>query len=99
MSPLPLNLAVLAFIIVFFILVYFGSFTALTATTPGLLWMRLEVRNWSGTHPTGREAFWRAFGYLVSIAALMLGFLWAAVDSEGMTWHDRMSGTFVTPTS
>jgi hypothetical protein len=26
----------------------------------------------------------------------MLGFIWAWVDSEGMTWHDRMSGTFIT---
>jgi len=27
----------------------------------------------------------------------MMGFLWALVESEGLTWHDRMSGTFITP--
>jgi uncharacterized RDD family membrane protein YckC len=97
LSPLPLNLAVLGLIAVFFILVYFGLFTALTSTTPGLLWMELEVRNLDGLPPTGQEAFWRAFGYLVSISALMLGFVWALVDSDGLTWHDRMSGTFIVP--
>lgn len=91
----PLNLAVIAVIAVFFILVYFGLFTALTSSTPGLLWMECEVRNLEGAHPTTQESFMRAFGYLVSITALMLGFLWALLDSEGLTWHDRMSGTFI----
>jgi uncharacterized RDD family membrane protein YckC len=54
-----------------------------------------EIHNLEGAHPTTQEAFLRAFGYLVSITALMLGFLWALLDSEGLTWHDRMSGTFV----
>jgi uncharacterized RDD family membrane protein YckC len=90
-----LNLAVLVFIAVFFILAYFGLFTAIASSTPGLLWMECEVRNLEGAHPTTQESFLRAFGYLVSISALMLGFLWALLDSEGLTWHDRMSGTFI----
>ncbi|MGD1104323.1 MAG: hypothetical protein ABSA59_19915, partial [Terriglobia bacterium] len=45
--------------------------------------------------PTVRESFWRAFGVLVSLSALMLGFVWACVDSDGLTWHDRMSGTVI----
>jgi hypothetical protein len=43
-----------------------------------------------------RESFWRAFGVLVSLSALMLGFVWACVDSDSLTWHDRMSGTVIT---
>lgn len=95
-SPQPLPIAVLVFIAVFELLAYFGLFTALTASTPGLLSMGLEVRNFDGALPTPGESISRAFGYLVSIAALMLGFIWAAVDSEGLTWHDRISGTFIT---
>ncbi len=95
----PLNLAVLGFIAVFFITVYFGLFTSLTSSTPGLLWMGLEVRNLEGDRPTPGEAAWRAFGYLVSIAGLMLGFIWALVDSDGLTWHDRISRTSVTVAS
>lgn len=95
-SPDPVNFAVLAFLLVFFILVYFGLFTALTSSTPGQLSMGLEVRNLDGTFPSAQDSFWRAFGVLVSGSALMLGFIWALVDSDGLSWHDRMSGTFLT---
>jgi len=96
LTPTPLNLAVLGFIIATLGISYFGAFTAITSTTPGLLWVGIEVRNMNGSHPTPRQAFWRAFGYLVSASALMLGFVWALVDSEGLTWHDRISDTFLT---
>jgi uncharacterized RDD family membrane protein YckC len=97
LSAQPLNLAVLAFVAVFFVFGYFALSAAFTASTPGLLWMGVEIRNLDGLPPTPREALWRAFGYLVSIAALMVGFMWALVDSEGLTWHDRMSGTYLVP--
>ncbi len=97
LSAQPLNLAVLAFIAGFFVFVYFALSITFGASTPGLLWMGIEVRNLDGLPPTPREALWRAFGYLVSVAALMLGFVWALVDSESLTWHDRMSGTYLVP--
>jgi uncharacterized RDD family membrane protein YckC len=90
-----LNFAVASFIGVLICLAYFGVFTALTATTPGLLWMGIEVRNLQGNPPTTRQVFWRSFGYLVSTSALLLGFVWALVDSDGLTWHDRMSDTYL----
>ncbi len=93
-----LNVVVLAFIPAFLIMAYFGLFTALTATTPGLLWMGLEIRDMDGGLPTPQDAFYRAFGCLVSTSALLLGFVWALVDSESLTWHDRMSRTFLTST-
>ena len=94
-TPRPLNIAVLGLIGLLIFLVYFGLFTALTASTPGLLWMGLEVRNFDGGAPSARESCWRAFGYLVSTSALMLGFVWSLVDSDGFTWHDRMCRTFI----
>lgn len=94
-TPQPLNIAVLGLIALLIFLVYFGLFTALTSSTPGLLWMGLEVRNFDGGAPSARESCWRAFGYLVSTAALLLGFVWSLVDSDGLSWHDRMSGTFI----
>ncbi len=92
------NLAIVAIITTFLALAYFGAFTALTSTTPGLLWVGIEVRSLEGGHPTLHQSFWRAFGYLVSASALFLGFVWALVDSEGLTWHDRMSDTFLAST-
>jgi uncharacterized RDD family membrane protein YckC len=97
LTPVPPNLAIVAVIAIIFVFAYFGLFTAVTFSTPGLTWMGIEVRNMAGYPPAPPESFLRAFGYLVSIAALMIGFCWALVDSEGLTWHDRISGTFLTP--
>jgi uncharacterized RDD family membrane protein YckC len=91
-----LNFAILGTISILFFLAYFGIFTALSSSTPGLLWMSLEVRSLDGGAPSPQESFWRAFGYLVSMASLMLGFVWAVVDGDHLTWHDHMSGTFIT---
>jgi uncharacterized RDD family membrane protein YckC len=87
--------AVIAFIVVLLILVYLGAFTALASSTPGLLFMGLEVRSLDGTAPTPTDSVLRALGCLISASALMLGFAWALVDSDGLTWHDRISGTLV----
>ena len=97
LTPVPPDLAIVALIAVILVWAYFGLFTALTFSTPGLTWMDIEVRNMEGSPPAPRESLLRAFGYLVSISALMIGFVWALVDSEGLTWHDRISGTFLTP--
>jgi uncharacterized RDD family membrane protein YckC len=96
MSSSSVNMAVLGVVAYIFVFAYFGLFTTLTSTTPGLLLMGYEIRNLHGAYPTPRESFWRAFGVLVSMSALMLGFVWAWVDSDSLTWHDRMSGTFIT---
>jgi len=96
LSLVPLNIVVLGLVGLILIFAYFAVFTAIASATPGLLWMRCEIRNVQGDYPTVRESFWRAFGVLVSLSALMLGFVWACVDSDGLTWHDRMSGTAIT---
>lgn len=97
LSPQGLDLVVVTFMTCLFILLYFGVLIALTSSTPGLTWMGLEIRRHNGQEPSVRDAFWRAAGCLISAGALMLGFLWALLDSDGLTWHDRMSGTFITP--
>ena len=96
LSMVPLNIVVLGLVVVILIFAYFAVFTAIASATPGLLWMGCEIRNMGGGRPTVRESFWRAFGVLVSLSALMLGFIWACVDSDNLTWHDRMSQTVIT---
>jgi uncharacterized RDD family membrane protein YckC len=97
LSPIPANLAVVVVIALIFVFAYFSLFTVLTSSTPGLALMGLEVRNMDGQPPALGESLLRAFGYLVSLASFMLGFFWAALDSDLLTWHDRISGTFLTP--
>jgi uncharacterized RDD family membrane protein YckC len=96
-STSPLTLLVLGFVVVFQVMVYFGTFTAVIAATPGQLWMGIEVRSMFGGAPTLRQSFWRALGCLVSGSALLLGFIWALFDNESLTWHDRMSETYLSP--
>lgn len=91
----PLNLLIGVGIAAFWIFVYFGSFTLVAFHTPGQAACGLTVANLDGERPTRHEAFLRAFGYLVSLAALLLGFIWAAMDSDGMAWHDHISGTIL----
>lgn len=91
----PFNVAVAVFVAAFWIFVYAVLFTALAARTPGQAACGLAVENLDGKRPTPQQAFLRGFGYLVSMAALMLGFIWAAMDSDGMAWHDHISGTLL----
>ncbi|HEX5484091.1 MAG TPA: RDD family protein [Terriglobia bacterium] len=92
----PVDLVIAAWMITFWIFAYFASFSAVALSTPGQAAMGLVVRNLEGELPTRQESFLRAFGYLVSIGSLMLGFLWAAMDSDGLAWHDHISGTYLT---
>lgn len=94
-SPRPVNLAVVAAVGVILLAGYFGIFTVFAYGTPGLIWTGLEIRTFRGGFPRRIDYIWRTFGYLVSISALMLGFIWALVDGDGLTWHDRMSGTLL----
>lgn len=94
-SSAPADLPVAVFIACFGIFAYFGIFSAASGSTPGQAAMQLKLRNLDGEPPTLQECLLRAFGYLVSIASLMLGFLWAVMDSDGMAWHDHISGTLL----
>jgi uncharacterized RDD family membrane protein YckC len=91
----PFNLALLVSLAAFWIFAYFAAFSALTSSTPGQAAMGLAVLNFDGALPTRQECLLRAFGYLVSIASVMLGFLWATMDSDGLAWHDHISGTYL----
>ena len=89
----PFDLSVALFIAAFWLFVYCAAFGVMTQRTPGQAALGLEIRSLSGEPPTVTESLLRAFGVLVSISALALGFLWAALDSDGMSWQDHISGT------
>ena len=96
-SRQPLDIAIVGVVGAFFILLYSAGSTAMASATPGLIWTGLEVITFEGNPPTFSHCLWRGIGYLVSMAALLMGFIWAVVDAEGLTWHDRMSRTFIVP--
>ncbi len=45
--------------------------------------------------PSKVQLFVRYLGYYLSIAGLMLGFLWIAFDKRKQGWHDKLAGTVV----
>jgi uncharacterized RDD family membrane protein YckC len=79
--------------------VYFSLFTTLAGATPGMQIRDLTIVRLDGTLPDTRQLAWRSFGYILSGAALMLGFLWSFWDEDHFTWHDRISQTYVTAAS
>jgi uncharacterized RDD family membrane protein YckC len=64
--------------------------------TSGMNWLGLRVLNFDGEPPSGAQRRTRALGTILSTLSLGLGFAWSIADEEKLTWHDRMSKTFVT---
>ena len=74
---------------------YFIVLWTLASQTPGKTLMGLRIVTTEG-HPLtlGRSAR-RMLGYIVSMAAIFLGFVWILVDNRRQGWHDKIAGTFV----
>jgi uncharacterized RDD family membrane protein YckC len=79
-----------------FYVLYFFLFTAFAGATPGMQLRGLTIVRLDGSLPDTRQLLWRSFGYVLSGATLMLGFLWAFWDEDRFTWQDRISQTYVT---
>jgi uncharacterized RDD family membrane protein YckC len=74
---------------------YFGLFTIFGGTTPGMMVRGLQVASFTGDPPTAKQLFWRTAGYMISAGTFFLGFFWALWDEDAMTWHDRLSRTYL----
>ena len=74
---------------------YFALFTIFGGTTPGMMMRGLQVVSFSGDTPTPRQMILRSVGYMLSAGTFFLGFLWAMWDSDELTWHDRLSRTYL----
>jgi uncharacterized RDD family membrane protein YckC len=74
---------------------YFALFTIFGGTTPGMMLRGLQVVSFAGEPPTPRQMLLRSVGYMLSAGTFFLGFLWAMWDSDELTWHDRLSRTYL----
>jgi len=91
-----LSAAVCFFTFAFVYVQYFGLFTIFGGTTPGMMMRGLQVASFSGESPSARQYLLRFTGYMLSAGTLFLGFLWALWDEDTLTWHDRLSRTYLT---
>jgi uncharacterized RDD family membrane protein YckC len=90
-----LSATVYFFTFAFVYVQYFGLFTVFGGTTPGMMIRGLQVASFSADAPAPRQYLLRAAGYMLSAGTLFLGFFWALWDEDGLTWHDRISNTYL----
>jgi uncharacterized RDD family membrane protein YckC len=74
---------------------YFALFTVFGGTTPGMMFRGLQVASFTGDPPTPRQMLLRSAGYIISAGTFFLGFFWAWWDEDTLTWHDRLSRTYL----
>ena len=94
-SATKLNAVVYAATFAVVYLQYFALFTIFGGTTPGMMFRGLQVASFSGAPPTPRQYLWRSIGYVLSAAAVFAGFAWSWWDEDHLTWHDRISRTYL----
>jgi uncharacterized RDD family membrane protein YckC len=94
-SKLSAAVCIATFVIVY--LQYFAMFTVFGGTTPGMMLRGLHVVSFSGEEPTPRQMLWRSVGYMLSAGTFFMGFLWSLWDEDELTWHDRLSHTYLSP--
>jgi uncharacterized RDD family membrane protein YckC len=87
---------VCAAVVYLFYGLYVSLFTTLAGSTPGMQLRGLTIVRLDGSLPDTRQLLWRSFGYLLSAATLLLGFVWALWDEDRFTWQDRISQTYIT---
>lgn len=77
------------------VVIYFFLFMLSASQTPGMKHCGLIVVTREDSSLDLERACTRGIGYLISILPVMLGFGWAFIDPEHLTWTDKVSGTYV----
>ena len=75
--------------------IYWIAYLRLMGSTAGMHWTGLRVFNLDAQSPDVQQRWTRLFATVLSAAALGVGFLWSLFDEQRLTWHDRVSKTFV----
>jgi uncharacterized RDD family membrane protein YckC len=74
---------------------YYAGFLTLARATPGMRYADIELKTFSGLKATRAQCSRRLMAMLLSVLPLGLGVVWALFDDGHLTWHDRLSGTYL----
>ena len=74
---------------------YHVCFMTLARATPGMKYAGIELNTFSGHRTTRGQRCGRMLALLLSVLPLGLGVVWALFDDDGLTWHDRLSKTYL----
>ena len=78
------------------LLIFYVGFWAGYGRTLGMQSWRLKIETENGDKPGYLQASGRFFAAILSWLPAGLGFWWQLWDKDGLTWHDRLSGTRLT---
>ncbi len=82
-----------------FWIAYFAAMWVWRGTTLGGIVFGLRVVRLDGRPMDVPTALVRSLAAILSVATCFLGYMWAAWDPDGETWHDKLAGTAVIHTS
>lgn len=85
-GPYRIALLVMAYL-------FFVGFWSMHGRTLGMQSWRMQLETVDGKKPDIARASLRFFAAVLSLIPLGLGFWWQVWDKDGLTWHDRLSGT------
>jgi uncharacterized RDD family membrane protein YckC len=80
-----------ALVLACFGLVYKYLFFKYAEGTPGMRYAKIALCTFDDENPTRQAMCRRSMYLLLSAAPLGLGFFWAWLDPDRLSWHDRMS--------
>lgn len=74
---------------------YQALFYGLTEATPGMKYAQVSLCTFDGKTPTRARRFGRLAALALSVLPVGLGLMWAIFDEDHLSWHDRLSGTYL----
>jgi uncharacterized RDD family membrane protein YckC len=81
-----LVLAAMAYYLIFFMRI---------EGTPGMKYARIALCTFDEENPTREQLRSRLVAMLLSLLPVGLGVAWAIFDDDHLSWHDRISGTYL----
>jgi uncharacterized RDD family membrane protein YckC len=79
---------------IIFTFIYQALFFTFSTATPGMRCTRIGLCTFDDNNPSRRAMRRRIVATLLSAVPFGLGFIWAALDEEKLSWHDRVSGMY-----
>jgi uncharacterized RDD family membrane protein YckC len=76
-------------------LLYHALFYAFAKGTPGMWYSNISLCTFDGKNPTRAQRFGRLGALLLSVLPVGLGVVWAMFDEDHLSWHDRLSQTYL----
>jgi len=74
---------------------YQAVFFTLTEATPGMKYAGISLCTFDDQIPTGAQRLGRLGALLLSLLPVGLGVAWSIFDEEHLSWHDRLSRTYL----